>query len=55
MVDEWFDLSEPNDEAAWWIRKTASDHYGERLERLREWVSELIARRQENSDATPTA
>lgn len=50
MVDEWFDLSEPNDEAAWWIRKTASDHYGEHLDRLREWVTELHARRADYSE-----
>ena len=48
MIDEWYDLAEPNDEAAWWIRKTASDHYGEHLDRLREWVAELIARRPPN-------
>jgi hypothetical protein len=29
----------------WWIRKAASDHYGEHLDRLREWTEELIARR----------
>jgi hypothetical protein len=50
MVDEWFDLVEPNDEAAWWIRKTASDHYAEHLTRLREWVAELLARRQRSFD-----
>ena len=47
MIDEWYDLDEPNDEAAWWIRKTASDHYGEHLARLREWVAELISRREQ--------
>jgi hypothetical protein len=46
MIDEWFHLREPTDEAAWWIRKTASDHYAEHLGRLREWVPELIARRE---------
>jgi hypothetical protein len=45
MIDEWYDLLDPNDEAAWWIRKTASDHYAEHLGRLREWVAELIERR----------
>jgi hypothetical protein len=54
MVDEWFDLSEPNDEAAWWIRKTASDHYGEHLDRLREWVGELVARRPAETDSAVT-
>jgi hypothetical protein len=45
MLDEWYRLSERNDEAAWWIRKSASDHYHEHLPRLREWVPELVARR----------
>jgi hypothetical protein len=45
MLHEWYHLREPSDEAAWWIRKTASDHYGEHLGRLREWVAELIDRR----------
>ena len=47
MVDEWFDLVEPNDEAAWWIRKAASDHYAEHVDRLRDWVAELVHRREE--------
>ena len=45
MIDEWYDLFEPDDEAAWCIRKTASDHYGEHLDRLRDWVAELVSRR----------
>ena len=45
MVEEWWLLDEPTDEATWWIRKAASDHYGEHLDRLREWTEELIARR----------
>ncbi len=45
MLDEWYLLSEPSDEAAWWIRKSAMDHYQEHLGRLREWTAELIARR----------
>ena len=45
MVAEWYTLREPNDEAAWWIRKSGSDHYAEHMDRLREWVDELIARR----------
>ena len=45
MVDEWSRLPEPTDEAAWWIRKSGSDHYAEHLDRLREWTAELIARR----------
>ena len=45
MVQEWFLLDRPTDEAAWWIRKTGSDHYTEHLGRLREWVAELIDQR----------
>jgi Mycothiol maleylpyruvate isomerase N-terminal domain len=45
MVAEWFALHEPTDEAAWWIRKSGSDHYAEHLGRLQEWVDELVARR----------
>jgi hypothetical protein len=45
MVQEWFTLREPTDAATWWIRKSAVEHYGEHLGRLREWVDELIARR----------
>ena len=46
MLDEWYDLLDLTDEAAWWIRKSASDHYAEHLGRLREWVPELIGRRE---------
>ena len=35
----------PNDEAAWWIRKSAVDHYADHLDRLPEWVEELVALR----------
>ena len=45
MLDEWYRLSDPTDEAAWWIRKSASEHFAEHLPRLREWVAELVARR----------
>jgi hypothetical protein len=45
MVHAWHGLDEPSDEAAWWIRKAASDHYAEHLGRLREWIGELLARR----------
>jgi mycothiol maleylpyruvate isomerase-like protein len=47
MLDEWYRLSVPNDEAAWWIRKSASEHFAEHLPRLREWVKELIEQRSE--------
>ena len=29
MVQTWQELAEPDDEAAWWIRKSAVDHYHE--------------------------
>jgi hypothetical protein len=45
MIDEWYALRQPTDEAAWWIRKAASEHFAEHLVRLRPWVLELIARR----------
>ena len=45
MVQEWYLLHQPTDEAAWWIRKSGGDHYGEHLARLRGWIAELIDRR----------
>jgi hypothetical protein len=45
MVEEWWLLEQPTEEAAWWIRKSGCDHYAEHLERLRAWVAELIERR----------
>jgi hypothetical protein len=50
MVAEWHVLREPSDEAAWWIRKSGVDHYAEHLDRLREWVAELIERRSPTAD-----
>lgn len=45
MIQCWEELRAPTDEAAWWIRKSAVEHYSEHLGRLREWVAELISRR----------
>jgi Mycothiol maleylpyruvate isomerase N-terminal domain len=45
LLDEWYRLPERTEEAAWWVRKSAADHYAEHLDRLREWVGELIGRR----------
>jgi hypothetical protein len=45
MIQEWYLLAEPTDEAAWWIRKSGSDHYAEHVARLRHWTAELIERR----------
>jgi hypothetical protein len=47
MVQTWFDIVDPSDEAAWWIRKSGGDHYAEHTGRLREWVAELVGRRSE--------
>jgi hypothetical protein len=51
MLEEWYRLREPSDEAAWWIRKGAADHFTEHLERLREWTEELLARRSGETQA----
>ena len=45
MLEAWYALREPSDEAAWWIRKAASNHIEEHLVRLRPWVGELRSRR----------
>jgi hypothetical protein len=45
MIQEWYRMREPTDEAAWWIRKSGGDHYAEHLGRLHEWTGELIDRR----------
>ena len=41
MRQAWTALREPSEEAAWWIRKSAVDHYDEHLDRLKAWVEEL--------------
>ncbi len=45
MLETWYALTEPTDEAAWWIRKSAAGHFAQHLPRLHEWVVELIDRR----------
>jgi len=45
MLQVWQDIDAPTDEAVWWIRKSGGDHYAEHIDRLREWVEELIGRR----------
>jgi hypothetical protein len=45
MLQELQLLPAPDEEATWWLRKSGADHYGEHLDRLRDWVGELIARR----------
>lgn len=53
MVQEWYLLQHPSEEAAWWIRKTGGDHYAEHLGRLREWATELIERRRAGDVGMP--
>ncbi|MEA2622036.1 MAG: hypothetical protein QOH61_946 [Chloroflexota bacterium] len=45
MIQEWYGLLDPSDEAAWWVRKAGGAHYEDHLGRLREWTAELINRR----------
>lgn len=45
MLEVWNALREPSDEAMWWIRRGAADHYAEHFERLHEWTAELVGRR----------
>jgi hypothetical protein len=45
MRQAWARLPEPSDEAAWWIRKSAVEHYAIHRVRLAEWVDELATRR----------
>jgi len=47
MLIEWYSHLARTDEAAWWIRKSGSDHYAEHGDRLAEWTLELIAHRAE--------
>ena len=47
MVQVWFEIGDPSEEAAWWIRKSGGDHYAEHVGRLREWVDQLRRRRDE--------
>jgi hypothetical protein len=42
----WSELLEPSEEAAWWIRKSAVEHYDEHTGRLEAWVGELKHRRE---------
>ena len=53
MLDEWSDLGDATEEAAWWIRKSGGDHYADHVGRLREWVAELIERRPRDTSTEP--
>jgi len=50
MLMEWYSHLDRTDEAAWWIRKSGSEHYAEHAVRLATWVEELIARRAETEE-----
>ena len=49
MLQNWYELADPTDDAAWWIRKSAAEHFAEHLPRLRGWIAELVARRPPDS------
>ena len=51
MLQAWYELREPTDEAAWWVRKSGPEHYAEHLPRLRDWVAELIEQRARDEPA----
>jgi hypothetical protein len=42
MLEAWYGLHGPDDEAAEWVRKAGAEHYAEHLPRLRVWVAELV-------------
>jgi hypothetical protein len=43
MLNVWGTFAEPTKDAAFWVRKSGTEHYGQHLPRLREWVAELTA------------
>ena len=47
MLQALHEIDDPDGEAVWWIRKSGGDHYAEHIDRLREWVDELVGRRGE--------
>jgi hypothetical protein len=53
MLQGWYLLGDPAEEAAWWIRKSGCDHYLEHIGRLREWVAELTRRRRDEPGDEP--
>lgn len=46
MLIEWYSHLDRTDEAAWWIRKSGSEHYADHADRLTAWIEELISRRE---------
>jgi hypothetical protein len=55
LLEEWYDLTERTDEAAWWIGKAGAEHYGEHLPGLHEWVDDLIAHRSPDFEPSTVA
>jgi len=45
MLKAWYELPERTPEAEWWVAKAGPEHYSEHVDRLREWVAILKARR----------
>jgi hypothetical protein len=45
MLKAWYALPERTPEAQWWVAKAGPEHYSEHVDRLREWVAILKARR----------
>jgi len=50
LLDVWYGLPWRTEAAAWWVAKAGAEHYREHLGRLREWVSELRARRDRGTE-----
>ena len=42
MLEAWFGLRGRSVDADHWVRKAGAEHYGEHLDRLRDWTAELI-------------
>lgn len=53
LLQAWYRMTEPDDEAIWWIHKAGPDHYAEHLPRLREWVASLLAMRDQAIESGP--
>jgi hypothetical protein len=42
MLEAWFALRGGSTSANQWVRNAGTEHYGQRLDRLRAWTTELI-------------
>ena len=45
MLRAWYELPLRTPDASWWLAKAGPEHYAEHIDRLREWVAVLHARR----------